>query len=63
MSIRTEGQIRNTEIEPDPNLQIEVEHVGFNNIITCVTISVNHIVLSYEMLFQVLGNSNCAAVF
>lgn len=62
MCIRTEGQNSDTETQPDPNLQIEVELVGFKYVITWVKISVNHIVLYYKMLFKVLGNSNPPAV-
>ena len=48
--MRAEGQIRDPEAEPDLSFETEVELVGFNNVITWVKISVNHIVLYYITL-------------
>lgn len=55
LCIKAEGQISVTETQPDPNLQIEVELVGFKTMITWVKISVNHIASYYKMLFKVFG--------
>lgn len=60
--MRTEGQIRDPEAEPDLNFETEVELVRLNNVIIWVKISVNHIVLYYITLCKVLGNSNSAAI-